>query len=153
MSTTKKRTIVCLCGSTKFWKEYQEANYRETMAGKIVLTVGHYPHTTKRQMQVDGCMGVTQHTVETIEHGGTRHCTPAEKIKLDELHLDKIAMSDEVLILNVGGYCGESTTREIVFAFKAGKPIRWLEPDTIPDHVLEIIGAQFKPIFDELNKK
>lgn len=35
--------IVCLCGSTRFYDEFQEANYDLTMAGKIVLSVGFYP--------------------------------------------------------------------------------------------------------------
>ncbi len=33
-------TIVCLCGSTRFSEAFREANLRETLAGKIVLTVG-----------------------------------------------------------------------------------------------------------------
>jgi len=100
-------TIVCLCGSTRFYEAFQEANYIETMAGKIVLTVGHYPHTTV--------------------HGGKVGCTPHEKYKLDALHLAKIDMADEVLILNVGGYIGESTAREIAYAAMRGKKIRYLE--------------------------
>jgi hypothetical protein len=34
------RKIVCLCGSTRFSKEFQEANLRETLDGNIVLTIG-----------------------------------------------------------------------------------------------------------------
>lgn len=33
-------TIVCLCGSTRFGEAYQKANLEETLAGKIVLTIG-----------------------------------------------------------------------------------------------------------------
>ncbi|KKL45680.1 hypothetical protein LCGC14_2353240, partial [marine sediment metagenome] len=43
------------------------------------------------------------------------------------LHLRKIDMADEVLILNVGRYIGESTVRELAYARKQGKIIRWLE--------------------------
>src|SRR3990167_433103 len=32
--------IVCLCGSTRFWREFQRASLRETMAGIIVLSIG-----------------------------------------------------------------------------------------------------------------
>ena len=46
-----------------------------------------------------------------------------------ELHLRKIDLADRVLVLNVGGYIGESTTREIAYARKIGKPIGFLEPD------------------------
>ena len=43
----KGPVIVCLCGSTRFYQAFQDANYRETMMGKIVLTVGFYPHATQ----------------------------------------------------------------------------------------------------------
>ncbi len=33
-------TIVCLCGSTRFWRTFQQASLSETMAGKIVLSIG-----------------------------------------------------------------------------------------------------------------
>ena len=112
----KKRTVVCLCGSTQFWKEFQEANYRETMAGRIVLSVGFYPHSS--------------------EHHESTGCTPEEKEALDELHFDKIEMADEVLILNVGGYVGYSTRREVLHAAKLDKIIRWLEPNKIPTYLL-----------------
>jgi hypothetical protein len=107
-----KRTIVCLCGSTRFYREYQRANYDETMDGKIVLSVGHYPNAPD-----DG------------PHAERLGCTAEQKIALDELHKDKIDLADEVLILNVGGYVGSSTRSEIAHAIKAGKRLRWLEPD------------------------
>jgi hypothetical protein len=47
---------------------------------------------------------------------------------LDLLHFYKIDLAHEVLILNVEGYVGESTRREIAYARLMGKRIRWLEP-------------------------
>jgi len=41
--------IVCLCGSTRFYDAFQQANYDETMAGRIVLSVGFYPHAKAQQ--------------------------------------------------------------------------------------------------------
>jgi len=38
-----------------------------------------------------------------------------------------ILLADEVLILNVGGYIGDSTRRELEYAQQYGKVIRWLE--------------------------
>lgn len=99
--------IVCLCGSTRFYDAFQRANYEETMAGRIVLTVGFYPHAN-------------------VHHEGAG-CTPEQKIALDELHKRKIDLADEILVLNVGGYIGESTLSEIAHASATGKPIRWLE--------------------------
>jgi hypothetical protein len=51
----------------------------------------------------------------------------AEKIALDELHKRKIDLADEVLVLNVGGYIGDSTRSEIEYAKKEGKIVRYLE--------------------------
>jgi hypothetical protein len=33
-------TIVCLCGSTRFIQAFQKAELAETLAGRIVLTIG-----------------------------------------------------------------------------------------------------------------
>lgn len=110
-------TIVCLCGSTKFMDAYHEANRRESLEGKIVLTV------------------------ELVTYDGAtdpQRANPAQKRQLDELHLRKIDLADEILVLNVGGYVGESTSREINYASSLNKPIRWLEPidgleENLPD--------------------
>lgn len=101
--------IVCLCGSTRFYTAFQEANYRETMAGNIVLTVGFYPHAADRA------------------HGEEVGVTPEQKVALDELHKRKIDMCDEVFVLNVGGYIGESTRAEIEYTQRIGKLVRYLE--------------------------
>lgn len=102
MSETPK--IVCLCGSTRFKEEFIRANRDETLKGNIVLSVGMFGHQ------------------EGIDMNGP------VKQKLDELHLRKIDRADEVLVLNVGNYIGESTRREIYYAASTGKPVRYLEP-------------------------
>ena len=101
-----KPTIVCLCGSTRFGEAFAQANLRETLAGKIVLSVGCYTHS-------DAELGIAQ--------------DGEVKRRLDELHLRKIDLADEVLVLNVGGYVGESTEREVLYALGKGKAIRWLD--------------------------
>ena len=108
---TGRPTVVTLCGSTRFYEKFQEANYQETMAGRIVLSVGFYPHAEKEM------------------HHEERGCTPEQKLALDVLHKKKIDLSDEILVLNVGGYIGSSTRGEIHHAVKTGKNVRWLEPD------------------------
>ncbi len=100
-----KPKIVCLCGSTKFKQEFIEANYRETMAGKIVLSVGWFSHADAK--------------IYTP--------TEEEKVALDALHFRKIDLADEVLILNVGGYIGQSTRNELNYALSLGKTVRYLE--------------------------
>jgi hypothetical protein len=80
------------------------AQKTETLAGKIVLSVGLFGHN--EGLDMDG---------------------PVKKM-LDELHLRKIDLADEVLVLNVGNYIGQSTSREVEYAKKNGKTLRYLEP-------------------------
>lgn len=115
--------IVCLCGSTRFYKAFQEANYRETMAGNIVLSVGFYRPSPQSESETTRYHGT---------HGESWGCTPEQKIALNVLHKQKIDMADEILVLNVGGYIGESTNSEVSHAIANGKGIRWLEPHNIP---------------------
>lgn len=122
--------IVCLCGSTRFYEAFQKANYDETMAGKIVLSVGHYPRVQKQLVKIDGCMEKQEVYMPVVTEGGeTVGCTPEQKIGLDILHKKKIDLADEVLVLNVGGYVGDSTRAEIKHALESGKLIRYLEPN------------------------
>jgi hypothetical protein len=104
--------VVVLCGSTRFYNQFQQANYDETMAGRIVLSVGFYPHAKAEHGHGEG-----------VGHDST------EKVALDELHKRKIDLADEVLVLNVGGYIGESTRCEVEYAEKIGRPVRYLEPE------------------------
>ncbi len=90
---------------------FQSANLSETLAGRIVLSVGC---NTKSGADI-----FKYYEYEDMI---------ALKGKLDELHKRKIDLADEVLVLNVGGYIGESTRSEIDYATQAGKPIRYWEP-------------------------
>jgi hypothetical protein len=99
-------TIVCLCGSTRFSEAYREANLRETLAGKIVLSIGCEWHG-------DQALGLTE----------------ADKERLDALHLKKVELADEILVLNIGGYVGDSTRREIEYAKAQGKRVRYLSDE------------------------
>ena len=54
--------------------------------------------------------------------------TPEQKALLDTLHLHKIDLADRVLVVNPGGYVGESTSREIAYAHATGKPISFTDP-------------------------
>ena len=102
-------TIVCLCGSTRFYKQFTEQNYKETMDGKIVLSIGFFAHASNEA------------------HGEKIGITEEQKVKMDELHKRKIDLADEILVINVGGYIGESTRSEIEYAKINGKRIRYLE--------------------------
>ena len=111
----KRPAIVCLCGSTRFMDAFFDAGWRETLAGKIVLSVG-----------------VCKHVDAEGGHGGEALGLEVAA-QLDGLHLRKIDLADEVLILNVGDYVGDSTFKELCYARKHGKPIRWLEPSVLAE--------------------
>jgi hypothetical protein len=96
-------TVVCLCGSTRFKDAFEKASREETLNGNIVLSVGLFGHLEGLDMNGD------------------------TKKMLDELHKRKIDLADEVLFLNVDGYIGESTKRELEYSKKNKKIVRFLE--------------------------
>lgn len=102
-----KPRVVCLCGSTRFMEQFFRSGWDETLAGRIVLSVG---------VVVDAKPGAA-HIGEEL----------GIKDALDELHFRKIDLADEILVLNVDGYVGQSTQREIAYAIATGKNVRFLE--------------------------
>lgn len=76
-----------------------------TLAGNIVISVG--------------CFG---HSGDVL--------TEKQKIMLDDMHKRKIDMADEIFVINVGGYIGESTKSEIEYAKSQGKKVFYLEPSS-----------------------
>ncbi len=64
--------------------------------------------------------------------------------KMDELHLRKIDLSDEIFVVDLGGYIGESTANEMNYAARQGKPTRKFSEDRIGEIVAEIILRSIK---------
>ncbi len=58
--------------------------------------------------------------------------------QMDELHLRKIDLADEVFVVDVAGYIGESTTREIAYAKDKGLPIRYFRTEAVGTMAKEI---------------
>jgi hypothetical protein len=106
--------VVCICGSMRFKDSLAAARVRETLAGKIVVA-----------SEVDFKLGFQFEQRDVID-------VATLKTAMDELHLRKIDIADEVLFLNVGNYWGESTTRELRYARALGKRLRFLEPGPFP---------------------
>ena len=100
--------VVVLCGSTRFRDAFEEQTRRLGLDGKIVLTVACFGH-------------LGDLSPEECERGNP------VKDRLDELHKRKIDHADRVLVINVGGYIGESTRSEIEYATYWGVPIDYLE--------------------------
>ena len=57
----------------------------------------------------------------------------ATKVMLDDMHKRKIDMADEIYVIDVDGYVGESTRSEIAYAQCHGKPVRYLSQEGWPD--------------------
>ena len=99
-----KYKVVTLCGSTKFKEQFLNVQKKLTLDGCIVISVGLFGHS-----------------------GDEEVWKPGTKEMLDDMHLRKIDMADEVFVINVGGYIGDSTKREITYAESKGKKINYLE--------------------------
>ncbi|MFE3412391.1 hypothetical protein ACFXMT_29990 [Streptomyces mirabilis] len=81
-SSVSRPTIVVLCGSTRYWDQLAEVNLYETAAGRIVLAPGcnlKQPHP----LWADPAQANRLKTVQ------------------NDLHLRKIDLADEVLVVNV----------------------------------------------------
>ena len=100
-----KYKVITLCGSTKFKDEYLKAQKELTLKGNIVISVGLFGHSGDDEVWAEGT-----------------------KEMLDDMHKRKIDMADEIFVINVGGYIGESTKREIEYAIRNGKKVSYLEP-------------------------
>ena len=100
----KRMKVITLCGSTRFKEQFLEQQKRLTLEGNVVISVGLFGHS-----------------------GDEEVWKPGMKEMLDKMHLQKIHMADEIFVINVGGYIGESTKREIAHAEQTGKPVRYLE--------------------------
>ncbi|MFD7307130.1 hypothetical protein [Promicromonospora sp. NPDC059942] len=94
--------IVCLCGSTRFAQEFRALNRSLTLAGAIVVAPAEFGHPGDQ-------------------------ITDEQKTALGALHLAKIDLADRVLVVNPGGYIGESTRREISYAHQTGKPVEYTD--------------------------
>ena len=100
---TDRPEIVCLCGSTRFKDEFARVNAELTLSGAIVLAPGVFAHADSTTI------------------------TEEQKARLDCLHLHKIDLADRVVVVDPGGYVGESTRREIAHARDTGTPVAFTD--------------------------
>ena len=117
-----------ICGSARFEKEYHEWNKKLGLMGHIGYSLMTFP---------------------SIEGNKTWY-TDEEKELLDLAHLAKIEESDAILVLNVGGYIGDSTRREIRWAEMREKIIYYLEPQHFN---FNKIGPSYIPGWAEFRSK
>jgi hypothetical protein len=106
-----KYKVITLCGSTRFKDEFMEAQKRLTLEENIVISVGLFDHSGDDEVWENMDEGTLTKTKEM----------------LDDMHKRKIDMADEIFVINVGGYIGDSTRSEIEYATATGKTVRYLE--------------------------
>lgn len=99
----RRPTIVCICGSTRHRDAIHAATRSETLAGRIVLAPGVFSQADGVRLDDDVVAALT------------------------DLHDAKIALADEVLVVDVDGI-GEATAREIARARTLGRPVRYWSP-------------------------
>jgi nucleoside 2-deoxyribosyltransferase len=93
--------VITLCGSTKFKEQFEKANAFLTLKGNAVISLGFFE-------QSEG-IEITQEQEELFA----------------KIHFRKIDLADEIFIIDVNGYIGNSTRKEIEYATQAGKPVRY----------------------------
>ncbi len=111
-----KPKIICICGSTRFADLHAIARWELGRHGRnICLMINYLPAEYAAKE-----FGESEH-----DHFGEKF---GNEDILDELHFRKIDLSDEVYVINLDGYIGESTRNEINYAESLDKPIKYLEP-------------------------
>lgn len=106
-----KYPVVTLCGSTRFKEQFMEAQKRLTLEDNIVISVGFFGHSGDQEVWENMDEGTLTKTKEM----------------LDDMHKRKIDMADEIFVINVNGYIGDSTCSEIEYAKAHGKKVKYLE--------------------------
>ena len=86
----KDYKIVTLCGSTRFKEQFLETQKRLTLEGYIVISVGLFGHS-----------------------GDDEVWKPGTKEMLDDMHLRKIDLADEIVLLNSGQVERKGTKEEM----------------------------------------
>ena len=97
--------VVTLCGSTRFKDDFVRVQKELTLQGCIVISVGLFGHSGDDEVWSEGT-----------------------KEMLDDMHKRKIDMADEIYVINVGDYIGDSTKSEIAYAKAHGIKVNYLEP-------------------------
>ncbi len=107
----KNYKVITLCGSTRFKDDFMRVQKELTLKGNIVISVGLFGHSGDDEVWDGMDEGTLSKTKEM----------------LDDIHKRKIDMADEIFVINVGGYIGDSTRSEIEYAVKNGKKVNYLE--------------------------
>lgn len=92
--------VITVCGSLRFVKEIMEIAEKMELQGNCMLV----PIYNKERTDKDSF-------------------TEEEALMLGKMHQEKIKLSDAILVVNVNGYIGNATKKEIEFAKSLNKEI------------------------------
>lgn len=97
-----RHPVITICGSTRFRDELVTAVGELTHAGWLVFPVG----VTDKSRVIDD----------------------QTKVLLNDIHQQKIRMSDAIYVVNKDGYIGKSTADEIRYATLWSRTVYYMEP-------------------------
>lgn len=97
-----KYKVITLCGSARFKDNFMKVQKRLSLEGNIVLSLSFFD----------------------LDDGEV--LTKEKKDLLDDIHKRKIDMSDEIFVINKGGYIGENTRSEIEYAKMTNKKVNYM---------------------------
>lgn len=95
--------IITVCGSLKYKNEVLDCAFKLQLKGNVVMTP-IFP--------------------ENIEN---YNLSESDYEMLKQIHKEKIKLSDAIYVVNVDGYIGNSTKKEIEYASSLNKKIIYLE--------------------------
>lgn len=113
----------CVVGGMKRWVDGHASAHAPTSAprSEVVVLCGSMRFTDQFREQT---LRLERGGVTVL--GPTVACPGTPAGDLFALHRHKIDAADRVLVLNVGGYVGDSTRSEIEYAESRGKPVDYL---------------------------
>lgn len=91
--------VITVCGSYKYKNEMKEITEKMALKGNCMLTP----------------IELTKPNKEAY--------TKEEALMIDKMHKEKIKLSNAILVVNVGGYIGNSTKSEIEYAKSLNKEV------------------------------
>lgn len=107
-----KYKVITLCGSAKFKDEFLKVQSELSLKGNIVISIGVFISDDEAEIWNNMDEKTLKETKEMLGY----------------IHKRKIDMADEIFVINVNGYIGESTRSEIEYAKKNNKKVNYLEP-------------------------
>ena len=96
----EKVKIITVCGSLRFYKEMMEITEKMELEGNCMLVPIYNPTRPNKD-----------------------DFTEEEALMLDKMHKVRIKLADAILVVNVDGYIGNSTSKEIEYAKSLGKEV------------------------------